>query len=159
MYVGGTGSSHTVCQIPEHGVYQIPSGLVVCFPRACVSAVTSVTSTTTSCSPEGRSASVMSKEKLSYPPVCLPTSLPFTRTLDSKSTAPKCRITRWDFQFAGTVNVLRYVLLSKCFPTPESADSMQNGTRICPAGAPSGAKSHSPLRFSQSLRTICGRGY
>ena len=28
-----TGSIHTVCQIPLTGVYQIPSGLLTCFPR------------------------------------------------------------------------------------------------------------------------------
>jgi len=30
---GATGSIHKVCQIPDTGVYQIPSGLEVCFPR------------------------------------------------------------------------------------------------------------------------------
>src|SRR4051794_1683270 len=52
--------------------------------------------------------------------------------------------------------------------TPDSADSTQNGTRIRPSSdLPIGASftsraeanSHRPLRFSQSFRTICGRGY
>ena len=40
-----TGSIHTVCQMPLTGVYQMPCGLVICLPRACVSAVVSVTPT------------------------------------------------------------------------------------------------------------------
>jgi hypothetical protein len=33
MLDAGTGSSHTVCQSPVTGVYQIPSGVETCLPR------------------------------------------------------------------------------------------------------------------------------
>ena len=33
MWTGATGSSHTVCQMPVVGVYQMPRGLRTCFPR------------------------------------------------------------------------------------------------------------------------------
>src|SRR6266850_3670833 len=35
MCVVGTGSSHTVCQIPLVGVYQMLRGLLTCLPRGC----------------------------------------------------------------------------------------------------------------------------
>src|SRR6516162_5693750 len=52
--------------------------------------------------------------------------------------------------------------------TPLNADSTGNGTRmrllsVFPVGTADAplaiANSHRPLRFIQSLRTICGRGY
>src|ERR1035437_6200515 len=49
--------------------------------------------------------------------------------------------------------------------TPDNADSTGNGTRICVwnvarlASLLVMAKSHRPLRLSQSCRTIWGRGY
>ena len=33
MYSRGTGSSHTVCQIPEQGVYHMPPRRALCLPR------------------------------------------------------------------------------------------------------------------------------
>jgi hypothetical protein len=63
MYVSATGSSHTVCQMPVVGVYQIPCGLRICFPRGCqLASIGSETETTISCSSESFfSASVTSK--------------------------------------------------------------------------------------------------
>ena len=62
----------------------------------------------------------------------------------------------------------RYQTRSPCPLTPDNADSMGKGTRIRPGrsrpvGTGSSARAssscHRPLRFNQSLRTICGRGY
>ena len=45
----GTGSSHTVCQMPVTGVYQMPPGLLTCLPRGWLPAsVGSQTRTTSS---------------------------------------------------------------------------------------------------------------
>ncbi|WP_460495140.1 hypothetical protein [Dactylosporangium cerinum] len=33
----GVGSIHTVCQIPDDGVYMMPPGLRTCLPRAMLS--------------------------------------------------------------------------------------------------------------------------
>src|SRR4051812_29394588 len=90
----------------------------------------------------------------------------------SQSHAPKCNRTRVPSsvgQFAGTSNVRRYQsrFFSVTFViTPERADSGGNGTRICcekTAGLLAlvgvKAKSQSPFKLSQLLRTICGRGY
>ena len=58
----GTGSSHTVCQIPVTEVYQIPLGSRTCLPRACVHvSVGSHTDTASSCSCPSASSPVMSK--------------------------------------------------------------------------------------------------
>jgi len=35
MWASGTGSSHTVCQMPVVGVYQMPPGRLTCLPRGC----------------------------------------------------------------------------------------------------------------------------
>jgi len=65
----GTGSSHTVCQIPEAGVYQIPFGSRTCLPRGCSPpSVGSHTPTTISFAPSSTNASVMSNVNRSYPP-------------------------------------------------------------------------------------------
>jgi hypothetical protein len=57
----GTGSIHTVCQMPVTDVYQMPLGRLTCFPRGCVPmSVGSQTATTRSCVPEGRNALVTS---------------------------------------------------------------------------------------------------
>src|SRR6185436_162796 len=52
------------------------------------------------------------------------------------------------------------------FMMPDKDDSTGKGTKICcenslgfPASFPVTAKSHSPFKFRQSDRTICGRGY
>jgi hypothetical protein len=59
----GTGSIHTVWQMPLTEVYQMPEGSRVCLPRGCVpESVGSVTETTSSWSP-APSSGVTSKEK------------------------------------------------------------------------------------------------
>ena len=64
-----TGSIQTVCQIPVTEVYQIPRGLLTCFPRGWVPESTgSHTDRTSSCSPVSFKASVISNVKESYPP-------------------------------------------------------------------------------------------
>src|ERR1035437_9818403 len=155
--------------MPLVEVYQMPFGLRTCLPRGCVPAsVGSQAVTINSFGPDGLSASVMSKLKASYPPRCWPISLPFTQTLASKSTAPKCSSNRWPFHLWGTSNVRRYQMRSFSLTgriTPDNADSTGNGTRICVwnvarvASLLVMAKSHKPLRLSQSRRTIWGRGY
>ena len=65
----GTGSIHTVCQMPLTGVYQIPSGLSFCLPRGCgPSSDGSQTRTTSSLAP-GFKCAVTSNEKGSEPPL------------------------------------------------------------------------------------------
>ena len=62
MYVFGTGSSHTVCQMPVVGVYQMPCGLRICLPRGWYEpSVGSLTLMTSSCSSIGFNALKMSK--------------------------------------------------------------------------------------------------
>src|SRR5437867_9242387 len=133
MYEVATGSNHTVCQMPLVGVYQMPPGLRTCLPRGCGPAsVGSQTATTISCGSAGFNTAVMSKPNPSYPPRWLPTSRPLTKTVDSQSTAPKCRITRFLDQPLGTVKVRRYqrrFWSPTGFITPERADSTGNGTR------------------------------
>src|ERR1035437_1310497 len=155
--------------MPLVEVYQMPFGLRTCLPRGCVPAsVGSQAVTINSFGPDGLSASVMSKLKASYPPRCWPISLPFTQTLASKSTAPKCSSNRWPFHLWGTSISRRYQMRSFSLTwriTPDNADSTGNGTRICVwnvarvASLLVMAKSHKPLRLSQSCRTIWGRGY
>ena len=101
--------------------------------------------------------------------MCSPASVPFTCTRACQSTAPKCRSSRSSRHSGGTSKERRYQ--SDCSGvgvrrTPESVDSIANGTRISPSNA-SGrgaslavrAYSHGPLRFSHFPRVICGRGY
>src|SRR5262249_40020671 len=140
----GTGSSQTVCQMPVTGVYQIPPGLLTCLPRGCAApSVGSHTRTSSSFFP-GLSASVMSKENGAEPPLCPSASLspstgisvPLTSTVVCQSTASKWRSTRLSFHPAGTSNVREYQSTCfevSCLPTPESADSIGKGTRICPS--------------------------
>src|SRR3989442_12809431 len=93
------------------------------------------------------------------------------KTVASQSTAPKCsshRLPRGSGA-GGRRNVRRYQ--SRCWSgtarrTPESCDSIGNGTRIVPskrrgrgAALSSTAYSQRPFRLTQSGRTICGRGY
>ena len=78
----------------------------------------------------------MSKVNASYPPRCPPSRLPLSATAASQSTAPKCSSTRWPDHSFGTVKVRRYHSRSSglsAFITPDSADSIGNGTRICPS--------------------------
>src|SRR5512137_831135 len=104
--VSGTGSSQTVFQIPETAVYQMDLGLRTCLPCCCQDAsVGSQTATTNSFSPSTR-WDVISKLNGRYPPVCLPISSPFTQTVASQSTAPKCSKTRFSCHFSGMVKVL-----------------------------------------------------
>ena len=75
---------------------------------------------------------------------------------------------RRPLQSAGTVNCRRYHSRGWCSITPLMADSTGKGTRISldsvwPVGVASpsaaGWYSQRPLRFCQSGRVICGRGY
>ena len=146
MCASGTASSHTVCQMPVVGVYQMPCGFCICLPIGWVPlSVGSHAATTNCCGPVGVNAAVMSKLNGSYPPRCVPTVVPFTVTVVSQSTAPKCSSTRLPFHAAGTANERLYH--SRFFSptvrfTPESADSTGYGTRILPSnlrGAPCAA--------------------
>ena len=93
----------------------------------------------------------------------------FTHTSVIQSTAPKCNRMRPFFQLAGTAKVFWYhraLSGPTSFCTPDSDDSMQNGTRMSPSyfcGAFSPfavmAYCHKPFRFFHSGRTIIGRGY
>src|SRR5438874_1759425 len=134
----GTGSIHTVCQMPVTGVYQMPPGLLTCLPRGWAAAsVGSHTRTTSSFGPSF-SASVTSNENGSDMPRCVPSSFPVTNTVDSQSTAWKWSSTRCAtaFHAAGASIVRRY---HRCWsfdtrwPTPDKADSTQNGTRTLPS--------------------------
>src|SRR3954469_14160062 len=85
----GTSSIQTVCQMPVTGVYQMPCGLRICLPTGCdPESVGSHTQTTSSWSPVGFSALEMSNVNGSYPPLCSPTTVPLTVTLQCQSTAP-----------------------------------------------------------------------
>jgi hypothetical protein len=107
MRAGLVGSSHTVCQIPEYGVYQIPPRLRRCLPTGMSwESVGSHTPTMISLLPLRR-ALVMSYENLSKPPSCVPSRVPLTQTLDCQSTAPKLSCTFRPDQPAGVVNVRR----------------------------------------------------
>ena len=77
-----TGSSHTVCQIPVLGVYQIKldSSSQYCFPLAICSFFSqSSTSTRMHSSPQFRQW-VTSKLKGVWPPEWVPTHCPLTHT-------------------------------------------------------------------------------
>ena len=131
-----TGSSQTVCQMPVTGVYQMPSGLLTCLPRGCASASVGSHTRTTSSPLPSFSASVTSTENGSLPPRCVTSSFPFTQTVASQSTAPKCRRPRSPFHAAGTSTARRYQRFwpfVTCLPTPLSALSVPNGTRIWPS--------------------------
>ncbi len=142
-----------------------------CLPTAWLPVwVGSHTETTIVLTPPRSSRSVMSYEKESYPPSwTAPAWRSLTQTVVRQSTAPKCSWTRRPSQPAGTVKARRYHSLSSWVIRrwmPESADSAANGTRICsgnvvgrPAFAEVTAKSQMPLRFAQSGRVSCGRGY
>ena len=136
MYCCGTASSHTVCQMPLTGVYQMPSGRFTCLPRGWQPAsVGSHTRTFSSLSPF-LSAAVMSNSNGVKPPVCVPTQTPFTQTSAFQSTAPKCSSTRLPFHFGEIVKVRLYQSSFRSprrLPTPERLDSTANGTRICPS--------------------------
>src|SRR5690606_18032892 len=127
IWVSGTPSNHTVCQMPVTGVYQMPWGRTTCLPFGWgPSLVGSHTPTTISCCAPFAKYGVMSKENGSYPPSCEPTFRPFTYTSHCQSTAPKCKSTRCFRISLSIVTVCRYqseLSLLTVFPTPESADS------------------------------------
>src|SRR6185295_13117776 len=134
MWAAGTGSSQTVCQMPETAVYQMPLGLSTCLPRGCRPvSVGSQTATTSSCESDcGFKASVISNVNGSYPPSCVPTDLPLTKTSARQSTAPKWSSNRPPFALdaVDVGKVRRYQ--SRCSGvsgrfTPESADSSAKG--------------------------------
>src|SRR5690606_7873778 len=79
IWVLGTLSSHTVCQIPETGVYQIPCGSLICFPRGCgPSLVGSHTLNAISwLLPRLRKLEILNEKGLK-PPSCRPTCCPLT---------------------------------------------------------------------------------
>ena len=58
-----TGSSHTVCQMPETAVYQMPCGRLACFPTGCGPLLVGSHTRTVSLLLPFCSASVMSKQK------------------------------------------------------------------------------------------------
>src|SRR5665213_918062 len=75
---------------------------------------------------------------------------------------------RWPVQLVGRLKVRRYQENMEYCMTPESADSIGNGTRMtpdrfCPAGTGSlvapAWNCQTPFKLSQLVRTICGRGY
>ena len=113
----------------------------------------------------------MSNANGSYPPVWRQSSLPFSQTRASQSTASKRRTIRRPFHAAGTWNVRRYHRRwsgPTCLPTPDNPDSGANGTKIvlsnlpasgCPSSFGRIAYCQRPLRFCQSARVSCGRGY
>jgi hypothetical protein len=107
MCLVATGSSHTVCQMPDAAVYQMPVGSRRCLPIGNrLPSIGECAPTMISLAP-ARSALVMSNENASKPPVCVPTGVPFTHTRVSQVTAPKFSSTRRPSQVDGTVNVLR----------------------------------------------------
>ena len=79
MWTEGTGSIHTLCQIPVTGVYQIPLGTVTCLPQGWKSvSVASVTFTRSNCSFPLFKYGAISKPKWVYPPEWEPTNWSFT---------------------------------------------------------------------------------
>src|SRR5690606_20761915 len=89
--LGATGSSHTVCHIPVTGVYQIPSGLLTCFPLGWGPSLLGSQTFTTSFWEAPLRKGVISKENGAYPPVWDPILTSFNHTSAFQSTAPKCR--------------------------------------------------------------------
>ena len=111
----------------------------------------------------------MSYENGSWPPSCgRPASTPLTHSIVRKSDCSKWRISRSPF-FTLASKLLLYQIVwsgSRSLPTPESALSTGNGTRISPShfrgracALGTMAYFHRPFRFVHAARTICGRGY
>ena len=73
----GTLSAHTVCQIPDWAVYQMPPRRSRCLPRAWWPVSLSSWTATTRTLASSPSASVMSQVNGRYPPVWSPTATPF----------------------------------------------------------------------------------
>ena len=147
----------------------MPFGRVTCLPRGWLPASVGSHTRTTSSPPPSLSESVTSTLNGSLPPLWVTSSSPSIHTVACQSTAPKCSSTRLPVQPAGTATVRRYHSACSavgCLPTPDSALSAANGTRILPSHF-SGllavlavmAYSQRPFRFCQSARTSCGRGY
>jgi len=169
IYLLLTGSNHTVCQIPETGVYQIAWGFFTCFPLGIYdSFVGSQTFTTSFWLPDVKKG-VISNLNGTYPPVCVPIFTSFKYISAFQSTAPKCKRIFLPLQLEGILKVLLYhnsFSLPNSFCTPERLDSTAKGTSIFPSNfcgsfCPKGkiAYSHNPLRFNQLSRSIIGRGY
>src|SRR5690606_4594266 len=135
--VFGTLSTHTVCQIPETGVYQIPCGSLICLPRGCgPSLVGSHTLNAISwLLPRLRKLEILNEKGLK-PPSCRSTCCPLTYRSHCQSTAPKCRMTLSLCTFLFNEIVVWYHKAWSFvmrFPTPERADSIANGTNIFPS--------------------------
>src|SRR5687767_2563616 len=105
----------------------MPCGFFTCFPRGWGPwSEGSQTRTLICCLPDLFRAVVISNEKGSYPPWCVPTFFPFTYTSHNQSTAPKCNNTALFLKLAGTVKLLSYhstLSLPTVLPTPDKADS------------------------------------
>ena len=165
-----TGSSQTVCQMPLVGVYQMPLGLRTCLPRGWVPASVGSQAVTINSFGAGwleRVGNVEAERVVAAPVLADFLAVDPDRGLE---------IHRAEMQqqragpaiCAGTSKVRRYQMRSFSLTgriTPDNADSTGNGTRICVwkvarlASLLVMAKSHRPLRLSQSCRTIWGRGY
>ena len=89
----GRGSIHTVCQMPDVAVYQIPPGSSDCLPR-CWSVVSVASATSTRRRTRARPGSGSSTRKGQYPPVWEPMGSPSAKTRHSWSTASKTTATR-----------------------------------------------------------------
>src|ERR1035437_2060769 len=98
----------------------------------------------------------------------MPALWPLIKTSDSQSTASRCSRICWPFHAGGTVKVLRYQDRAWYSATPDKADSIGYRTKISPAKAwlvgtgslaVPALNCQIPFRFSQFVRTICGRGY
>ena len=170
IWILPTGSSHTVCQIPLTGVYQMPLGFVTCFPRDWNPlSVGSRTRTTIVFLPLVFTAAVISKKNGVNPPLWVPTLMLFTHTSACQSTAPKCSIMFWFFHCDGILKSRLYhkaLSFPSRFSTPDSCDSTANGTRIVPSNSVGRgcadsviAYSQCPFRFDHLSRSIIGRGY
>ena len=155
--------------MPLVRVYMHPCGRNVCLPCEPMKSVVGSHTLTISSFAPFLTRSVTSYAKGICPPSCgTPASRPFTNTCVRKSHSSKLRTRRSPF-FTSASNVRRYQSVSfgsSRRPTPESGLSIGNGTRISPShldgivgASVVTAYFHSPFRFVQFARTICGRGY
>ena len=127
IHVFSTGSSHTLCQIPLVGVYQIPPGFSTCLPLGWRPlSVGSVTFTTMLCVFVSARKGVILQENGSYPPRWLTAKLSSIHTVVSQSEASKFIMICLSFHPFGTVNSREYQRASESVMrafTPERADS------------------------------------
>ena len=117
--MAGTSSSHTVCQMPEAGVYVSPPGLSIaeirCLPLGCAPrSAGSKTWTSSSSSPLAARATapLTSAVKPSKPPVWFATSSPLAYTVACQSTASKWRRVRAPAAGGATLTSSRYHIAS-----------------------------------------------